>query len=379
MFFSISPVPHSNFSLHWQTGTVCIDTDNGWESQEHGDQLFIYKGYTDQGRLDQQLLSVSSQTLGNFCIIAVNKLKQKIRIVADRYRSFPIYFENGHGANNLERLDMTAWTDSVLELDFDLNITEHKVDVIGHIDTLPLTYQSAIDQVHTILTNKTQQFLNNNTLPLKVFLSGGVDTLLVYSYLVAAGAEFELVDYNHLEHDYFWRSNNHLITRNWGYSQIHHWKQPCVLASGAPGDEFMLRSPTTANLFLRRNNTSIPQLLGQFPECLHYSYFNLAKHQKIFQEQQPTDQDTSDWALCNTLVNDWQHWHLGNTLTWTPLRDLEIIKILLRMPLTNAINQIMDSEFSKQLIERNTPGATQFLSDQKNTGPALKNLNLLFS
>ena len=29
-----------------------------------------------------------------------------------------------------------------------------------------------------------------------MFLSGGVDTMLVYSYLVAAGAEFELIDYD---------------------------------------------------------------------------------------------------------------------------------------------------------------------------------------
>lgn len=378
MFFSISPVPCDNFSLHWQVGSVCIDTDDGWKSQEHTDHLYIYKGYTDQGRLDQQLTSVSSLTLGNFCVIVVDRGRQTIRIVADRYRSFPIYFENGHGVTNLEPFAMTAWTDSSLEFTFDLNVIENKVDVIGHIDTTPLTYESALDQVHTILINKTQKFLDSNTLPLKVFLSGGVDTLLVYSYLVNAGAEFELIDYNHLEHDYFWRSNNHLITRNWGYSQIHHWRNPCVLASGAPGDEFMLRSPTTANLYLQRNNTSIPEQLSLFPNCLHYSYFNLAKHQKIFQEHQNTNQDTSDWALCNTLVNDWQHWHLGNTLTWTPLRDLEIIKLMLRMPLTNAINQIMDSEFSKHLIERNRPGATQFLSDQKNTGPALKNLNRLF-
>lgn len=378
MFFSISHTVHGNFSMHWQVGNVCIDTDDGWLSQDHGDLLLIYKGYTDQRKLDQQLLSVDHQTLGNFCVIIVDRTQQKIRMVADRYRSFPVYFKNGHQVTNLVPVDKTAWTDSKVEIDFDLNTTEHKFDAIGPIDPMLLDYESALDQVHEILITKTQNFLDNNSLPLKVFLSGGIDTLLVYSYLVNAGAEFELLDYNHLEHDYFWRSNEHLIKQNWGYKQIHHWRESCVLASGAPGDEFMLRSPTTANLYLRRNNTDIPQLLEQYPDCLHYSYFNLDKHQKIFQEQQNSQQDTSDWELCNILVNDWQHWHLGNTLTWTPLRDVEIIKILLRMPLRHAINQIMNSEFSKCLIERNVPGATRFISDQKNTGPALKNLNLLF-
>jgi len=376
MFFSISSKIHNNFSLHWQVGNVCIDTDNGWESQEINNQLFIYKGYTDQGRLDQQLTSVDHLTLGNFCIIVVDQSQQKIRIVATRYRSFPIYFENGHQINNLVPLATTAWTDSVLELDFELNVTEHKVDTIGQIDSTELSFESALDQVHIILTEKTRHFLNNNTLPLKVFLSGGVDTLLVYSYLKNAGAEFELIDYDHLEHDYFWRENDYLIKRNWGYKQLHHWRQPCVLASGTPGDEFMLRSPTTANMYLSRHNTSIPQLLEQYPNCLHYCYFK--KYMDLFEEQKQSEQDPSDWAICNILINDWQHWHLGNTLTWTPLRDLDIIKILLRMPLINAVGQIIDSEFSNCLIERNVPGATRFISDQKNTGPILKNLNRLF-
>jgi asparagine synthetase B (glutamine-hydrolysing) len=97
----------------------------------------------------------------------------------------------------------TAWTDSVIELDFDLQVTEHKVDVIGQFDLSELTYESAIEQVDNILFEKTKQFVANNDLPLKVFLSGGVDTLLVYSYLVRAGANFELIECNHLDHDYF--------------------------------------------------------------------------------------------------------------------------------------------------------------------------------
>ena len=378
MFFFISSHQHDNFSLHWTVDNIHIDTDDGWQSQEHESTLFIYKGYTDQGKLDQQLWTINNLALGNFCIIAVDRVHKTIKLTADRYRSFPIYFENQQAITNLIPLINTAWTDSIVESDFALNVTEHKVDVVGSIDSSELTYKSALEQVDDILFEKTKQFVANNDRPLKVFLSGGVDTLLVYSYLVRAGANFELIEYNHLDHDYFWRENSHLIKQFWGYSQIHHWRQPCVLASGAPGDEFMLRSPTTANLFLSRHGTSIPQLLEQYPDCLHYPYFFQKKHIVLFKEQQTTPQDQSDWMLCNIVANDWQHWHLGNTLTWTPLRDLEIFKILLRLPLSHAINQIMNSEFSQFLIERNTPGATRFLSDQKNTGSALKNLNRLF-
>ena len=378
MFFCISKRQCENYTLHWTVDDIHIDTDNGWHSCEHECTLYIYKGYTDQGCLDQQLLTVDNTVLGNFCVIAVDKAQKTIKLITDRYRSFPIYHEPGHTVTNLSSLSHTAWTDSRVELDFDLGVTEHKVDVIGNLDLSELTYESALEQVDTILFEKTKQFVANNDLPLRVFLSGGVDTLLVYSYLVRLGAEFELIEYDHVDHDYFYRANSHLIKNFWGYSQIHHWRQPCVLASGAPGDEFMLRSPTTANLFLLRNGTSIPQLLNQHPDCLHHPYFSQTKHLKLFDAQLLATQDQSDWDLCNTVVNDWQHWHLGNTLTWTPLRDLEIFKIMLRLPLTHAVDQIMNSEFSRHLIERNAPGATRFLSDQKNTGAALKNLNRLF-
>jgi hypothetical protein len=113
---------------------------------------------------------------------------------------------------------------------------------------------------------------------------------------------------------------------------------------------------------------------------LHRDYFDLPKHKKIFDQQTTPIGSRSQLHhdLCNVIVNDWQHWHLGNTLHWTPLRDLEIFKIIMRLPLIDAKNQIMDSTFSQTLIERNVPGATEFISDQKNAGPALKNLNRLF-
>ena len=78
--------------------------------------------------------------------------------------------------------------------------------------------------------------------------------------------------------------------------------------------------------------------------------------------------------MCNIIVNDWQHWHIGNTLTWTPLRDLRIFKILLRLPINDAIDQIMNSRFSLLLIENNQPGLSKLVSDQKNTGNSMKNL-----
>jgi hypothetical protein len=267
----------------------------------------------------------------------------------------------------------------MVEIMHDGSVKEYKFDLIGEIDTTPVELDHAVEYIHQRLLEKTQNFLKHNTLPIKAFLSGGVDSLLVYSYLQRFSDNFELVRGEHFEYDKFWLLNSGTVNNNfWGYRQLHHWQQPCVLTSGAPGDEFMLRSPTTADLFLKFHGQSVVELLeSNWKDCLHYQYFHQDKNYKIFQTQTVDaawDHKSLLWNLCNIVSNDWQHWHLGNTLTWTPLRDLEIFKMLIRLPATVAQGQIMHSEVSRRLIEKNKPGLSELFSDQKNSGNPLSNL-----
>ena len=379
MFFHISQQSQENYPCQWQLGSFAISTDDGWSQLAIGPVQILYKGYTDLGPLDSLLGQVMFQSIpyltGNFCALVV--VNDTLTIQTDRYRGFPIYIDE-HSVNNLIATDRTAWTDSLITVHADLVVTEHKFDVIGEINTSELNFQQALDQVHDILTRKTQQFLSHNILPLKVFLSGGVDTMLLYSYLRAANAEFELLDYTHLEHDHFWRTNSHLIEKHWAYRQTHHWKQPCILASGTPGDEFMLRNPVTGNFYLQNLGTTLNESI--LPEHTQHDYVKLEKNQKQLTKQSVLcgTREELHYKLCDIMINDWQHWHLGNTLHWTPLRDINILKIIMQLPLQHAIDQITDSKFSQALIERNISGGSGFISDQKNTGPVLKNLNRLF-
>lgn len=379
MFFHIDHTFNGNFPDHWTLGMFCVSTDPGWKRVLIFGMDILYKGYADsaplESLLEQIIIQSAPRLTGNFCVIAV--CDGSLQIQTDRYRSFPIYIGQ-HTINNLVPHDRTAWTDSLITVHRDLEVTENKFDVIGNIDVDDITFAHALDQVHNLLIRKTRQFLNQNTLPLKVFLSGGVDTMLVYSYLVAAGAEFELLEYDHLEHDYFWRENSHLLTKYWAYTQTHHWREPCVLASGTPGDEFMLRNPVSGDFYLRHQGTSLNAQIR--PTHMQHDYVHLEKNQQSLNNHPallPTQKELY-YHLCNAMVNDWQHWHLGNTLHWTPLRDLDILKIIMRLPLNHVIDQITDNKFSQALIERNLPGGSSFLSTQKNTGPVLKNLNRLF-
>lgn len=380
MFFSIAREPQKNFSYFYGLGPFSVSTDAGWQMHVSENYMAVYKGYADSGPLGRLLDQIAQQQepllFGNFCVIVYDFESQRLRIQTDRLRSFPIYIQEGSQVTNLVPLGRTAWTDSLIAFLEDFSIIETKFDVIGHIDTSTATLDHVLDQINQRLDQKISTFVKHNRLPVKVFLSGGIDTLLVYSYVKKFYRNYELVTSNTIEYDRFWLQNSGDLSRYWAYAQIHHWIKPCVLTSGAPGDEFMLRSPTTADLFLKHQGINITDLLKQ-QEWLHSAYFNEPKNFNIFQTQTvdtTLTQEQLHRKLCNIVVNDWQHWHLGNTLTWTPLRDLEIFKLLLRLPREHAVSQIMDSGLSRILIERNSPGLTQIISDQKNSGNAMKNL-----
>jgi len=382
MFFSITHQPKDNFSTYYGIGPFHIYVDAGWTLAARGDHTVLYKGYADTGTMEVLLNTIVDQQepelLGNFCAIVFDPATNTLQIKTDRYRSFPIYVTDNEEITNLEPQAWTVWSNALITVDQNLRVTQEKFNLIGPIDLEPITLEQALAQIDFILAERTKGFLQHNTLPVRAFLSGGVDSLLVYSYLQRFTDNYELVKCNHVDYDRFWLMNSGTLKENWGYTQIHHWVEPCVLTSGAPGDEYMLRSPTTIDMLLKFNGVQMTDLLDQpeWKDCLHAEYFRRPKNYQIFQEQQVAVRDPRIlcWNMCNIVANDWQHWHLGNTLTWTPLRDLEIFKILLRLPIKDQLGQMMNSSISRALIERNGPGLTGLISDQKNSGNPLSNL-----
>ena len=377
MFFSISHTLKDNFSHHYELGAFKVSTDAGWKFDRVDDCDVLYKGYADDSSLESLLHRVVVQKCptytGNFCVMVYKN--KSLTIKTDVYRAFPIY-TNDTEINNLIKNGPAIWSDSVITISENLTYTEEKFDIIGSIDSERLSHQQGIEKLESIIATKTKKLLTHNTLPVKTFLSGGVDSLLTYSYLQKHTSNFTLIDYNHVEWDEFYMKNSEDLQQYWAYKQIHHWKEPCLLTVGSPGDEYMMRSPTTANLYLLSKGTSIPEI-NTNPKNLQYSYFNRDKNIKSFKQQSPLAVSNNSelvTALCNILANDWQHWHLGNTLTWTPLRDLRVFKTILQMPEESIRSQILDSGISKELIERNAPGLSSLISDQKNTGNVFANL-----
>jgi hypothetical protein len=387
MFFHVSKQQQENFPCQYRLGSFFVGTDAGWYQHSIGKFDIVYKGYLDSAPLESALETIVEQSdpmlTGNFCALVYDRNTKRLHVKSDRYRSFPIYFDDHATASYLTNLTAgpnVVYSNGLISVDDDFTVDYRTFDVVGSIDT---NSTSTLDQIDQLLCNKIQQFAKHNRLPVRVFLSGGVDTLLLYSYLKRLNIVYELIWNTHCDIDEFYLANHADIYQNWGYRQIHHWTDPCVLVSGTPGDEFMLRGPVTANLYLLAHGTSIPELLAKALQGSQCEYLSLPKNLDIFSQQlweyssEKSLKETYQ-ELCNANLNDWQHWHIGNTLTWTPLRDLDLFKLFLQLPLDQAKSQIFDSAVSRDLIERNVPGLSTALSPQKNTRNYMKNLkNLL--
>jgi hypothetical protein len=70
--------------------------------------------------------------------------------------------------------------------------------------------------------------------------------------------------------------------------------------------------------------------------------------------------------ILNATVNDHQHWHLGNTTTWTPFKDIELTKLVLRLDPIDLLTQIIDAKINKNIIERLWSPGLQLISTTKN-------------
>jgi hypothetical protein len=377
VFFQICNSKLDNFPVNYQHKNLIVNLDHGWHTayDEHDNVLF-YKGYLDNGKIEDFILDIARQEepfyTGNFCLLKC--FDQGISIKTDRYRSFPICYLNGN-ITNLNLSGEQVYTDSFVMLTNNLEKIESKFALIEDVSCATLSFDSCVDKIDEILTNKLKVFFSQNTLPVHVFLSGGIDTTTLYSYIVKLNVPHKLIDYLHTDFDYFYLKNHHTLSQHWGYRQFHYWTQPCVLVSGTPGDEFTVRSPTTANMLLKYHQTSIADILEQHSNSLHFKYFE--KYKNIFEAQRHLLYPNLNIVVkecLNIILNDYQHWHLGSTLSYTPLRDIGIFTTIASLAKEDLVNQIFNSIVQKALIRKNAPHLLDCLSTNKNSSNFLENL-----
>lgn len=377
MFFHIGKQIRNNYPHNHRSKDLVISLDEGWShTQDDNFNDIWFKGYLDDGQLSEQAVEISREEdptrSGNFCVIKVFDSGAIVR--ADRYRSFPIY--PNEGLTNLEGSDSFA-ADSHVMMYNDLTSIESKFDAVGHIDDTTLSFDDVVTKVDDLLTRKVVNFIKSHKEPIRIFLSGGIDTATLFSYVKKHTDNYYLIPYLHTDFDYFYLKNHGTLGKLWGYRQIHHWNDYSILASGAPGDEFTVRGPSTVNLLLSHHGTTVPELLedARYNNSLHHAYFSKPSYIDAWRQEKVEGSFTEVLRRCCEMnLNDWQHWHLGNTMTWTPFRDLALFKTISRLGVDDLKDQIMNSTVQMALIKRNDPKVLEYLSDHKNSDNYFSNL-----
>jgi len=373
MFFEISKIKNQNYPNNYQLkNDIIFNCDLGWQRIEYKHYVIFFKGYRldsieDEEFYESMLHDPTPRFHGNFfCVIA----DDTITITNDKHRGSPLQYVQNQKITNLEQDLTPAWSNKYLTVDPLLTVTEkHFSPYTCSYDEID--YDSALDQVDKILCDSFETFLSQNNKPLKVFLSGGIDTLTMYSYINKFTKNYELVDYEYKKFTHFYRKNwDTKITKYWGYNQIHSWGDvPTVLLTGGCGDEFFLRGPAMLSVLAEHHGIDTLALVEKNTQCYHSHYLSKEKNRHYFSTKKPFDTSSKKNTVAyimNNLINDHQHWHIDETICFTPFKNIAIPGIILNLPKQNVIEQLLEAQFNKDLIIRNNPDDLRLLSTSKN-------------
>ena len=341
MFFSISKQVNNDFPNHVKWGEFCIDFDNGWTVSAN----LISKGYP-----------------GKSC--EIKHSDTGIELTSGERQTFPIYIDDTNFVvSNLLHTSNSFLGNVVVSSNSITRITSSTPAFIK----LNLTDDEIINQIDATIERTILNFKTDN--PIKLFLTGGVDTLLLASYVVKNKIPYELVTCEHYELDYFMCHNRSKLKKFWAYKSLQYWRSTEILLSGAHGDEMMMRNPYDACITLNYFGEDIIEVCKQ-QQFYHSSYFLKDKFADTHEQAKKlifADEQALKTHIVVRNSMDWQHWHLGNTTTLTPYDNLTLINLVLNLSYPILRSQILDASINKLLIERNAPDLLRLLSDDKNT------------
>jgi len=370
MFFLISDLADLRFPCNFKlTENRWLNSDEGWMRLSDN---FYFKGYCMESFNYTDLMDdPTPRHFGNFAAIFVQD--NNIVITHDRERSFPLYHDivtNAVGNIGLSQNNKIG-SNSLVSILSNGDIIQNFIKIPYSFDN-ELTIDNAVEIIYEKLIKHFTWLKNNCPVVPKIFFTGGIDTMLCLAMLRNLDIAHDLLVCEHYDLDHFTSKFRYQISQNWGYAQIHHWNNDSWLISGAMGDETFLRGPSAINMILMNRGKNIAELIKN--SDYHYQYFNADKNLKIYTEQQNDPKLKIYTKNINHLykriveinLNDYQHWHLGKTITFTPFKDISILTTILSMDNNSLDLQMADAQLQKKLIAKAAPELLKYLMPQKN-------------
>ncbi len=323
---------------------------------------------------------------GNFCIIIVSA--SEVTITHSTARSFPLYYLASNAVTNLPRLELVderipanCWVSLT-----HTTIEKSYIEYHTYKDNGRASVNSVATEIKNILVDKVHNtnILQNNIF---AFISGGIDTWTIFALLKHTNIPYTLLIDEHFERTRFILKNHDLKSKHpqlWAYHhQIHHWRNPSVFATGGNGDESFMRGVRTGAEWCAWHDINLLDLVKN-TDCYMQKYLLRDIHKQkltdIWNNKHNIQQESTSYSeLCNKTIsflsNDHQHWHLENTLTWTPLNDVRITKSILSLPEEDLLNQILHATVNRAVIAALDPNLLQYIDNYKNSNKYNNSIN----
>jgi hypothetical protein len=354
MFFHISHNEEKTtipFSQTRKIGKFTVSTDAGWHSKGH----VLYKGYCVDQSLEQKVTDRNFiEQSGNYVILDFSDGGASIRY--DNSRSFPMYYD-GHRVTNYQDTSLTAvWFDGAVKYrdnkwEFEFR-KENKIKYPSGMKNL--NKEQLVDRYCEYLVSCC-----NIKTPLPFFCanSNGVDSLVIKSAFDYCGIDYQLVDNN----------SKRLKYLGWGYKQIFVTDTPHIQLTGFCGDELMLRNPLYVQWLLDPYNINLIDEFDKVEHSYMKGFFNKKYKEKILINFGKIKTIPEAYEhMTNVAVNDYQIWHIDQTLTFTPFRNIKMALECLRADPDTMLDQVIHAGLSKDIIRRLNKRNLDLISTHKN-------------
>ena len=382
MFFTISNKLEKNFPYNYSlSNNLFLNHDLGWKNKKFKNINIFYKGYSDEYSDEELFEKILENPIphisGNFT--AILDLEKEIIISHDNCRSYPIYFQED--IIKVSNLDTEG-----KRIEFNNFIKIHKKN--NHIEVVNLNISptiekninldQAIDKIDNILNQSIEKFISKNKKSIKIILSGGLDSTLVFSYIKKFTKNYELIDCEYRKWTTFtknnWKkiskvSNQYLLSHSWG-------ETPVLFANGYYGDQFFMRDLTPLRLLLNHYKINIFEQIEKHKGTYNNNHFkkpaefdrseNNLKDKKYRIIEQDLEK-TKKYCL-NILAGTYLIWGLDHTIYYTPFKNLKIPNIILNLPINDLIDNAFQCTIQKKLLQRNDDKLLDIVFDEKNNG-----------
>lgn len=324
--------------------------DKGW----HVKNNIYFKGYSCECSIEESIDDIINgyQPNGIWAVICNNKIYHSI------LRGFPLY-QKDEDLTNIPNLN-------------NFQLVYNNINWLTDNSELPVDI--VVDKVLDILQDNINGFVKYNNETLKVLLTGGLDSTVIFA-LMHTYSNVKLVKSPNKVRTYNSKLINYLNKNHWAYNIIDIYHDKVFNLTGFAAEVMTMRGYDVFNLLCQKNNKNIFDIISENDYVYHF--LNRRNLKKRLSEKVEI---LSDWrlAMLKTLDVDYYIWHLDHNFHFVPFYDKRIPEVCVKLNYNDLIENCKNGIIEREIIKKINPKFLTLVSQYKNHGNVFENFDKNF-